>query len=90
MWNTITNPKLDIDIIENDNSFTLVINCKFYAKFVEIDFTEIDAIFSDNYFDLSAGDIKTIQVKKEDLSSLVSIDELRQQLKIRSLFDTFE
>ena len=66
------------------------ISCKSYAKFVEIDFTEIDAIFSDNYFDLSAGTIKTIQVKKDDLSSLVSIEELRKQLKIRSVFDTFE
>ncbi|WP_298841437.1 glycosyl hydrolase 2 galactose-binding domain-containing protein [uncultured Clostridium sp.] len=83
-------PKLDINIIENDNSFTLDISCKSYAKFVEIDFTEIDAIFSDNYFDLSAGTIKTIQVKKDDLSSLVSIEELRKQLKIRSVFDTFE
>ena len=81
---------MDIDIKETANSFILEITCKAYAKFIEIDLKEIDAIFSDNYFDLSAGKIKTIEVKKEDLSRLVSIEELKQQLKIRSLFDTFE
>ena len=43
--------------------------------------------FSDNYFDLTAGDEKIVTVEKSGISKNISIDELEEQLKIRSLYD---
>ena len=84
------NPRLNINTLDNDNNFVLEITSIAYAKFVELDLMEFDTIFSDNYFDLSSGTTKIIEIKKEDLPDGFSIKQLNRQLKIRSLFDTFE
>ena len=83
-------PELAFDVSECEDKFVIHVSSKAYAKFVEVDLKDTDAVFSDNYFDLSAGDIKTIYVKKENISKNISPEEFKNQIKIRSLFDTFE
>jgi beta-mannosidase len=82
-------PELSIKVSEQEDKFILNITACSYARFVEINLKDMDGIFSDNYFDLSAEDVKTIEIKKDDLSKPVSLEELKQQLELRSLFDTF-
>lgn len=60
---------------------------KAYARFVGLDFKERDAIFSDNYFDLSAGISRIVTVAKKDLDKPATAEELRAQLTVRSVFD---
>nr|WP_147614460.1 glycoside hydrolase family 2 protein [Paenibacillus odorifer] len=60
---------------------------KAYARFVGLDFKERDAIFSDNYFDLSAGVSRIVTVAKQDLDKPATAEELRAQLTVRSVFD---
>jgi beta-mannosidase len=82
-------PQLKVDINEMEDRFVLNVSSDAYAKFVELDMTEVDGIFSDNYFDLSAGELKNIEIKKSDMSKLVSIEELKNQIKVRSVYDMF-
>ncbi|MNO06760.1 hypothetical protein D3C81_2286820 [compost metagenome] len=58
-----------------------------YARFVELDFAGLDAIFSDNYFDLSAGTRKTVTVAKSALSRPAGLTELQERLTVRSVYD---
>jgi beta-mannosidase len=84
------NPEVTVDIKEQGDKFIFNVSSKAYARFVEIDFKDNDAILSDNYFDLSAGEVKTLELEKGNLSKQASLEELKKQLKVRSLFDTFE
>ena len=83
------NPELKVYVKEMKDSFILEVTSAAYAKFIELDMKEVDAIFSDNYFDLSAGCIKIIEIKKSDMSKQVPIKELKDQLKVQSIFDMF-
>lgn len=83
------NPEITTVITEENDKFIIQLTSKAFAKFVELTLHEVDAIFSDNYFDLSAGIVKEIEVKKDRLSQVLSLEELKSQLAIRSLIDTF-
>lgn len=65
----------------------LTVKSKAYARFVGLDFKERDAIFSDNYFDMSGGTTRTITIAKKDLDKPATAEELRAQLTLRSVFD---
>jgi beta-mannosidase len=82
-------PKISAEIIEKGDRFVLNIKCDAFARFVELSFDSVDAILSDNYFDLTTYEHKTVEIMKTDLSENISLQELKKQLIIRSLFDTF-
>lgn len=84
------NPEISITSFEEKDKFIFEITSKAFAKFIELDLKDSDAIFSDNFFDLSAGHIKRVEIKKENLSEKLSLDVLKNQLTVRSLFDTFD
>jgi len=54
---------------------------------VELDLEDADCKFSDNYFDLSAGEAREIVVKKESLSSDMDLQTFSENLKVRSIYD---
>jgi Beta-galactosidase/beta-glucuronidase len=82
-------PEIKLDVIEADDCFNIKVSSKAFAKFVELDLAQGDAIFSNNYFDLSAGDDIQIKVMKENISKKLTLQEFKEQLKVRSLFDTY-
>jgi beta-mannosidase len=87
---TFLDPKISAEINEEDDKFILSISAKTYARFVELDLTDADAIFSDNIFDLSPLKTKRVEIKKENISQPIKLEDLKKQLHIRSLYDTFE
>jgi len=82
-------PEISVDVSEEDDKFVIQVQSKAFAKYVELDLSEADAVFSDNYFDLSAGVPKTVELMKERISRSLTLDELKEQLTVRSLFDTY-
>ncbi|MDR1639536.1 MAG: glycoside hydrolase family 2 protein [Clostridiales bacterium] len=79
-------PCIAINASETNDSFTLEVSARCFAKSVGLDLSEADCVFSDNYFDLSA-DVKTITVSKSSLSSALSLERFKTQLTVSSLFD---
>lgn len=84
-----TNPQLHCTVTEREDRFIITVSAKAFAKSVELDLHNADAVFSDNYFDLSAGETRQIDVKKEDLSTPLTCAQFKEQLKIRSLYDSY-
>jgi beta-mannosidase len=83
-------PEISTRVLEEKDRFVIQIESKAFARFIELGLKTEDAVFSDNYFDLSAGDVKKVEVKKKDLSEELSLNSFIHRLTVRSLFDTFE
>ncbi|MNI40419.1 hypothetical protein D3C73_946420 [compost metagenome] len=81
------NPQIRVELKETANQFELSLQAEAFAKYVGLELTEADGLFSDNYFDLSAGKAKTIQLDKSRLSEPLSLEQLQAQLQITSLYD---
>ena len=82
-------PKISTEIFEEKDQFVIKVKSQAFAKFVELNMKEADAVFSDNFFDLSAGMDKMITVQKNRLSEGISLEAFKRQLTIRSIFDTY-
>lgn len=87
---TFLDPEIALSVSEKPDRFVIEIKAKAFARFVELDLKYADAIFSDNFFDLSAEDRKIVEIKKKSLTSCLTIETLREQLTVRSLYDTYE
>lgn len=84
-------PKITYDVTETEESFKITLQSDKLACFVELDFAESDAIFSDNYFYLSGTTPKKITVMKRDIKGMPMKDagDLASKLQVRSLRDTY-
>jgi len=80
-------PEIDATVEEGDGQFLIRLSSKAYARYVGLDLAFADCIFEDNYFDLSAGDIRLVRVNKDDLSLPLTLEEFKSQLQIRSIAD---
>ena len=85
----LLDPALEADVRDAGDRYEIDVRATAFALFVELDFKEVDAKFSDNYFHLTAGDAKTIVVNKADLSKDPGLEALWSQLKLRSLYDSY-
>ncbi|WP_456275226.1 beta-mannosidase [Bacillus sp. AK128] len=79
-------PELSFELIEEENNFELTVNSKNFTKYIQLELRKADCKFSDNYFDLSAGDIKRIIINKDSLSHELTAQEFKDQLLLRSVY----
>lgn len=84
-------PKITCEVTEVEVGYNIILNAERFACFVELDFAESDAIFSDNFFYLTGNTPKVIELAKVDLSGAPIKDakDLSEKLLIRSLRDTY-
>ncbi len=81
------------------DSFEITVRADRYARFVELSTDGFDALFSDNYFDLAAGDSATVTVAKGDIFAEspaegsvltgVTVSSFSRALSVRSVADAF-
>jgi beta-mannosidase len=83
-------PDIALELTESDSSFHIRLTANNYAKYVELQLTETDGIFSDNFFDLHANEPKTVILDKTLLTKRLTLELLRSQLKISSLFQLYD
>ena len=81
----LVDPKLSVEISETGESYLFTIKSEKPAIYMELDFKEIDAVFSDNYFHMCGGETRTVLLDKEDYK----LEQLKEQITVRSLFDTY-
>lgn len=82
-------PKLKAEIEEAKDKFIISITSESFAKNVELDLKSLDGVFSDNYFDLTPNHSKTVEIKKADLSKPVCLEDIKKELFLRSLIDSY-
>ena len=80
-------PDIDCTVTETDTAFEIELTAKAYARCVDLDLNTDDCIFSDNYFDLSAGTQRRITVEKADMSKALSVSEFESQLQVVSVYN---
>jgi beta-mannosidase len=81
------NPKISVEIKETETAFEIALHSQAYAKYVGLQLAEADGQFSDNYFDLSAGNVKEVLLDKSKLSETLTLGQLKEQLQITNLYD---
>ncbi|AOZ93124.1 glycoside hydrolase [Paenibacillus crassostreae] len=72
---------------EDESTFELKLTSDELAKYVELEFTDLDAKWSDNYFDLCPDYVKKITLNKTSLAPSVTLETLQSALQIRSAID---
>lgn len=85
-------PNISFEIEEEEAAYRISLRSDNLACFVELDFEDSDAIFSDNYFYLSGPEPREIELLKEDITGepINDKNDLVKKLLVRSLRDTYE
>ena len=76
--------KLDYELIETRDGYSLKLSSDTFMKFVEVRLEGEDIVFSDNYFHLIPNRDKLIS-----FTSKSSLEEIRNKIRVRSLVDTY-
>ncbi|WP_337956091.1 beta-mannosidase [Alicyclobacillus herbarius] len=84
------NPHLSVAVEDLGDAFAVRVSAEAYAKYVALDLVGADAVFSDNFFDLSADAPRTVTVAKSSLSQPLSLAEFSKSLQVTSLYDTYD
>jgi len=85
-------PQIELEVQDLNEEFQVTLTAAAFAKFVELELDlDIDGgIFSDNYFHLSAGEARSVTIKKRHLPENISVESLHQNLSVRSIYDIDE
>ena len=81
------NPTLQASVQDAGDAFLVKVEAQAYARYVEIDLREADAIFSDNVFDIADREPVTLRVEKSSLSTPLTKEAFEKQLTLRSVYD---
>ncbi len=73
-------PTVTWKVGEKEVEFQIELQTDVYTKCIQLDFEKADAIFSDNCFDLSPGQKKTVSIRKDEMSCEMSKEELEKEL----------
>ena len=83
-------PQIELQVEDAGEEFAISLTSSAFAQFVELSFEDMDPIFSDNYFHLSAREPRVITIDKEQLPEGISSESLIESLKVRSIYDIDE
>lgn len=78
-------PDICWNVTEEEASYKIRVKSGSFAKGISLEALEGTCIFSDNFFDLSAGEEREIVVKKERCKEIKSAEELEKQLQVMTL-----
>jgi beta-mannosidase len=73
-------------VVRTRRGFEVKLATDKFAKAVYLSVNERDGFFSDNYFNLAPGREITVEFRSP---APLSIEEFRERLRIRSVFDAF-
>lgn len=88
-----------VEAQEKADRFEVTVRAAAYARFIELETTGFDAIFSDNFFDLGAGDSLVVSVRKDELYadspaqgtplSGITLKQFARALSVRSVAESW-
>lgn len=85
----LKDPKIKVSVKKENGEFKITLTANSFAHYVELELKHHDALFSDNYFDLNKGEAVSVVTSGENIESLTA-EEFEKELKVRSIFDSFE
>lgn len=82
-------PVYHVTARETDDAFLFTVKSDRFCQYTELCFTDLDAVFSDNFFDITSPEGVTVSVSKADLPAGVTADRLLHALTVRSVADSY-
>jgi beta-mannosidase len=82
----LAEPQIEAEVSAADQQVSIRVKTHFLARFIELELEGIDAVFSDNYFDLPAGHSLTVTCP---LPEGWKPEQARAALRVRSLYDSY-
>jgi beta-mannosidase len=87
---SLAEPGLTVEVRQDGDQLVFEVTAQTLARFVELAFADVDdadrVVFSDNYFDVPAGRTVTVTCP---LPEGWTLEQARQALQVRSLYDSF-
>ena len=83
---SLVDPALTVNALQQDDQLVLELASSSLARFVELSLEGVDAVFSDNYFDVPIGRTANVTCP---LPEGWDLDRARAALRVRSLYDSF-
>jgi len=83
----LLDPRIESDVTEHPDHYAITLTAQAYAMYVELDLDGADGVFDRNYVDLSAATPETFVLQKSRLSTPLTLDDVKQRLRVRSMFD---
>lgn len=83
-------PAYDVLVSESEHSFDITVKASCFCQYVELYFKDYDAVFSDNFFDITSPEGVTVHVSKKDFKDQMSPSLLKENLVVRSVADSYE
>lgn len=82
-------PVYDLAVTEEEERFRIHVGADTYASYVELYLEQDDVVFSDNYFDITSREGVDVFVEKREFGRPVTAEEIRRELHVRSVADSF-
>lgn len=82
-------PQYEVQVREDSERFYLRVKADTFANYVELYLTEADCVFSDNYFDITEKEGVEVTVEKSQLPSGFTAEEIKSQLRIKSVAESY-
>jgi len=84
---TLSKPEITSEVVRTKSGFSFKLASDKFAKAVYLAVPEHDGFFSDNYFNLAPGREMTVEYRSR---APLTLEEFKQRLQIRSIFDAFQ
>lgn len=82
-------PACAISVSESEESFDITVKASCFCQYAELYFKDFDVIFSDNFFDITSPEGVTVHVNKKEFKDHMTADQVRENLVVRSVADTY-
>jgi beta-mannosidase len=82
----LCDPGLQAELTDDGSEWRVTLRARALARFVEVSFEDVIAVWSDNFFDLPAGCERVVSCAKQPGQTL---EALRGKLRVRSLWDSY-
>jgi beta-mannosidase len=82
----LKDPGLNVDVALNGDTLTFTVSARSLARFVELALDGVDVVFSDNYFDVPAG--QSVKVTAS-LPAGWALEQAKKALQVKSLVDSY-
>jgi beta-mannosidase len=79
-------PEISVSVEDAGDVFVISLTVSNFAKWVALDLTAEDCIFSDNFFDVSKGAARRITVEKSTLSKPLDTGAFKAHLSVTSIY----
>jgi beta-mannosidase len=82
----LADPLLSVDVSQRGSDLEFLVSAKTLARFVQLSLTGADVVFSDNYFDVPAGETVSVTCT---LPEGWTLEQARQSVQASSLYHSF-